>query len=300
LTNFVENNIPCLGIEPTKSTADEAIRKGVPTYIEFFNTQTADKLVESEKKADLIIANNVLAHVPDINDFVFSFKKVLKENGTLTIEFPHALNMIEDGEFDTIYHEHYFYFSVISLLNIFQKYDLTIYDLDELNTHGGSLRIYVTHSGNNIDINSDKKNVNRVVNRELKYGLNSKVYYNSLKDRALIIKLGALHYLVKNKLDGKNIIAFGAAAKGNTFLNYCGIKSDIISSVIDETPAKIGKYLPQSKIPILPFEDIANIKPDIIVILPWNHKDEVINKLKFTKEWGCEIVIFIPKLIKLQ
>ena len=219
---------------------------------------------------------------------------------TITIEFPHLLSLIEKNEFDTIYHEHFFYFSILALVKIFSKHNLSIYDLDELETHGGSLRIYATHVGNYIDKNSDKKNVDRVLNKELTYGLDSLGYYKKLQHSALSIKLNSLQYLINNKLDGKKIIAFGAAAKGNTFLNYCGIKSDVIEAVIDETPYKIGKYMPQSKIPILPFSAIKDSKPDIIVILPWNHKDEILSKLEFTKEWNCEIVMFIPKLEILQ
>ena len=300
LTNFVEKNIKCLGVEPTRSTAQEAIKKDVPTIVDFFNLELADRLEKEGSQADLVIANNVLAHVPDIKNFVASLKKVLKKDGTITIEFPHLLSLIEKNEFDTIYHEHFFYFSVLTLVKIFSKYNLSIYDLDELEIHGGSIRAYIAHTNSNIDKNSDKKNLNRILNKELTYGLDSLEYYRKLQHNAFDIKLNSLQYLIKNKLGGKRIIAFGAVAKGNTFLNYCGVKSDIIEAVIDETPNKIGKYLPQSKIPILSFSSIKDLKPDVIVILPWNHKDEIIKKLEFTKEWGCEIVIFIPKLEKLQ
>jgi len=300
LTNFVEKNIKCLGVEPTRSTAQEAIQKDVPTIVDFFNLELADRLEKEGSQADLVIANNVLAHVPDIKNFVASLKKVLKKDGTITIEFPHLLSLIEKNEFDTIYHEHFFYFSVLTLVKIFSKYNLSIYDLDELETHGGSIRVYVAYTDSNTDNNSDKKNLNRILNKELSYGLDSLGYYEKLQHNAFDIKLNSLQYLIQNKLDGKRIIAFGAVAKGNTFLNYCGVKSDIIEAVIDETPYKIGKYLPQSKIPILSFSSIKDLKPDVIVILPWNHKDEILNKLEFTKEWGCEIVIFIPKFEKLQ
>jgi len=300
LTNFVEKNIKCLGVEPTRSTAQEAIKKDVPTIVDFFNLELASKLEKEGSQADLVIANNVLAHVPDINNFVASLKKVLKKDGTITIEFPHLLSLIEKNEFDTIYHEHFFYFSVLALVKIFSKYNLSIYDLDELETHGGSIRVYVAHTDSNTDKNSDKENLNRVLNKELSYGLDSLGYYEKLQHNAFDIKLNSLQYLIKNKLDGKRIIAFGAAAKGNTFLNYCGIKNDIIDFVVDETPYKVGKYLPQSKIPILSFSSIKDLKPNVIVILPWNHKDEILNKLEFTKEWDCEIVVFIPKFEKLQ
>ncbi len=299
LTNFVERNIPCFGIEPSANTAIEAIQKGVPTLVEFFNIELCNKLIEDEKMADLIIANNVIAHVPDINDFVFSLTKILKKNGTITIEFPHVLNLVEQNEFDTIYHEHFFYFSILSLTNILGKYNMSIYNLDELETHGGSIRLYVTHSGNNVDKNSNKENVLKLIKKELTFGLDSIEYYEKLQYSAFNIKLNSLQYLIKKKLEGNKIIAFGAAAKGNTFMNYCGIKSDLIEAIIDETPNKIGKYMPQSKIPILSFTSIRDLQPDIIVILPWNHKDEIIGKLEFTQEWNCEIVVFIPQLEKL-
>ena len=300
LTNFVEKNIECLGVEPTKSTAIEAVKKGVKTLVEFFNVKTSKNIVADFGKADLIIANNVLAHVPDINDFVSALKGVLKDDGVVTIEVPHVLKLIEKSEFDTIYHEHFFYFSVLSLTNILDAHDLSIYDIDELDTHGGSIRVYVTHVGNDIDKNNSKESLNRVLNKELKYGLDSLEYYEQLKDNSFEIKLNSLKYLINKKISNKKIAAFGAAAKGNTFLNYCGIKNNIIDFVVDETPFKIGKFLPQSRIPIVNFDVISKEKPDVIVILPWNHKKEILKKLEFTKEWGCEIVTFIPNFEKLQ
>ncbi|MBT4730516.1 class I SAM-dependent methyltransferase [Candidatus Woesearchaeota archaeon] len=300
LTNFVARGIKCLGIEPTYSTASEAIKNSVPTLIEFFNIELTKKIIEDKGRSDLVIANNVLAHVPDINDFVASLKNILSGDGTITIEFPHLMHLLERNEFDTIYHEHFFYFSILSLIKIFPKHGLSIYDVEELETHGGSLRIYATHCGNAIDKGSDKKNVDRVLEKEVNCGLKSLDYYNKLRINSFNIKLNALQYLINNKLKGNTIIAFGAAAKGNTFLNYCGVKSDIIDAVIDETPAKIGKYMPQSKIPILPFSSINNLKPNIIIILPWNHQDEILEKLRFTKKWNCEIIVFIPKLEVLQ
>jgi len=296
LKNFVDKKINCLGIEPTKSTADEAISKGIPTLIEFFNTSLAKKLVDEDKQADLIIANNVLAHVPTINDFILAFKILLKNEGTITIEFPHLLSLVEQNEFDTIYHEHFFYFSLFTLKLIFEKHELSIYNVDELETHGGSLRIYVTHQNNYLDKHYNKENVSKILKKEIAHNMNSVDYYSSIKENAFKIKMEALDYLIKQKRKGKTIIAFGAAAKGNTFLNYSGIKSDIIDFVVDETPYKIGKYMPQSKIPISSFDQIDKIRPDIIVILPWNHKEEIIKKLEFTKSWDAKIVTFIPKL----
>jgi len=296
LRNFVSKGIDCLGIEPTKSTAREAISKGVPTLIEFFNFSLARKFSKEDKKADLIVANNVLAHVPKINDFISGFNELLKPEGTITIEFPHVLRMFEKNEFDTIYHEHFFYFSIYTLKDILLKHQLSIYDIDQLDTHGGSLRVYATHVNNKLDSNSDKASFNRILNEEISAGLNSLEYYRSIQINAFNIKLCFLDYIVRQKSKNKTIVAFGAAAKGNTFLNYCGVKGDFIDFVVDETPNKIGKYLPQSKIPILPFKKISEVKPDIIIILPWNHKEEILTKLEFTKSWNAEIVTFIPDL----
>jgi len=296
LRNFVEVGINCLGIEPTKSTADTALSNGVPTLIEFFNLDLAKQLKQKNISADLIILNNVLAHVPEINDFVGALKVVLKREGTITVEFPHLLELIKNNQFDTIYHEHYFYFSLKTLQNIFIRHKLSIYNVEQLVTHGGSLRIYATHEGNSLDISSHKKSVEKIIKLEINHGINKINFYSQLGNNAYRLKLNALKYLVAKKILNKSIVAFGAAAKGNTFLNYCGIKKDIIDFVVDETPYKIGKYLPQSKIPILPFEMLKKVKPDVIVILPWNHKEEILAKLEFTKSWNAEIVTFIPEL----
>jgi SAM-dependent methyltransferase len=296
LSNFVDSKIRCLGIEPTRGTANEAMLKGIPTLVEFFDTSLAEQLASEGERADLIIANNVLAHVPDINNFVASFAKLLKPEGSITIEFPHLLELVKCNEFDTIYHEHFFYFSLHTLQIIFDKYDLSIYDVEELETRGGSLRIYIAHKQSVINRESSKDNIERVLHEEYRHNINSLGCYESIKDNALKIKFEALNYLVNQKLNGKRIAAFGAAAKGNTFLNYAGVKNDIIDFVVDETPYKIGKYMPQSKIPICSFDKIATDKPDIIIILPWNHKKEIVEKLQFTKEWNAKLVTFIPAL----
>ena len=295
LRNFVSKGIDCLGIEPTKSTAKVAISKGIPTLMDFFDFSLAKRLSNEGKKADLIIANNVLAHVPTINNFVSGFKELLKPEGTITIEFPHVLRMFEKNEFDTIYHEHYFYFSIYSLKIILLEHKLSIYNIDELDTHGGSLRVYVTHVNNRLDIGSDKASVNSILEQEMEAGMGSLRYYKSLQKNAFSIKKYFLNYITRQKSENKTIVAFGAAAKGNTFLNYCGVKSDFIDFVVDETPFKIGKYLPQNKIPIFPFDKILEVRPDIIIILPWNHKEEIVKKLSFVKDWGAIIVVFIPK-----
>jgi hypothetical protein len=227
---------------------------------------------------------------------VLAFKELLKPEGTITIEFPHVLKMFENNEFDTIYHEHYYYFSIYALQGIFYKHELSIYDVDEIDTHGGSLRTYVTHRGNSLDNSFSKIGVDSVLNKEIKYGLDTVKYYDKIKGEAFKIKLNFLNYISKEKRKGSSIAAFGAAAKGNTFLNYCGIKGDIIDFVVDETPCKIGKFLPQSKIPIVTIDKMIEKKPKIIIILPWNHKEEILSKLEFTKEWNAKIVTFIPEM----
>ena len=296
LKNFVERGIDCLGIEPSEGTANAAELVGVPTLIEFFDLNLAEKLISDNREADLIIANNVLAHVPSINNFISAFKRLLKPEGTITIEFPHVLSMVNNKEFDTIYHEHFFYFSIFTLKNIFFTHGLSIYDVDELETHGGSLRIYLTNINNSIDKQTNKGNLRRILDKELNNKINSFEFYSRIKKDALNIKLKANEFLKKEKTLRKKIIAFGAAAKGNTFLNFSSITTELIDFVVDETPYKIGKFMPQSKIPIHSFEKIAEEKPDLIVILPWNHKKEIMKKLLFTKQWGAKLVVFIPEL----
>jgi SAM-dependent methyltransferase len=296
LRNFVKRGISCFGIEPTEGTAKIALENGVETLVEFFDSNLAKRLVKDGKQADLIIANNVMAHVPTINDFALSFKKLLKPEGTVTIEFPYLLNMFEDIEFDTIYHEHYFYFSIFALAIVFNKHKLIIYDVDVLSTHGGSLRIYLTHKGNELDKSSSREKVTNLIEREDKLGVNSLKYYDNFRSKTFNIKINSIKFLLDRKLSNKKIVAFGAAAKGNTFLNYCGIKSDLIDFVVDETEYKIGKYLPQSGIPIVNIDKLNEYRPDVIVILPWNHKNEIVKKISYCKEWGAELVTFIPKL----
>lgn len=296
LKNFVERGIDCLGIEPAEGTANVAEKVGVPTLKEFFDLNLAKKLSRGNKEADLIIANNVLAHVPSINNFISAFKRLLKPEGTITIEFPHVLSMVNKKEFDTIYHEHFFYFSLFTLNNIFKMHELSIYDVDELETHGGSLRIYLTHIDNSLDKKTEKLNVVKIIDNELRNKINSLEFYSRIEKDALNIKLKAIEFLKKEKKIGKKIIAFGAAAKGNTFLNYSSITTKLIDFVVDETPYKIGKFMPQSKIPIYSFDKIEEEKPDVIVILPWNHKKEIMKKLLFTKQWSAKLVVFIPEI----
>jgi len=291
LQYFKERNIPVLGIEPTNSTAQIAIKKGIDTIIEFFNEDFAMRL-SAEKKADLILGNNVLAHVPELNSFVRGLKILLKPEGVMTFEFPHLVKLIEKIEFDTIYHEHFSYFSFFFIVKLFEFHGFDIFDVEELETHGGSLRIYARHRENKEMPVSE--NVQNLLNKELDAHIDDINSYIGFHERVNEIKFQFLSYIVNERIKGKKIIAFGAAAKGNTFLNYCGIKPDIIECVVDDTPSKQGKFLPQSHIPVVSRDYFINNKPDIIIILPWNFKKEIIEKLAFTKSWGAQLVTYIP------
>ena len=294
LLQFFKNfDIPVLGIEPTSNTATVAIGKGIDTIIDFFGVRLAQKLSE-DNKSDLIIGNNVLAHVPDINDFVGALPLLLKSEGIVTMEFPHLLQLIENNQFDTIYHEHFSYLSFYTVGKIFEKYGMNIFDVDEIPTHGGSLRIY-----GKLKSNSNKEitlNVKRLLTKELDYGINDLSYYHKFQKRIENVKNQLLYYLITQKKSSKKIAGYGAAAKGNTFINYCGIKSDLIPYVVDVSHYKQGKFLPGSHIPVVNLEYLIENKPDLVLILPWNIKDEIMNQLAFIKEWGGKFVISIPNL----
>ena len=288
---FLEHKISPIGIEPSKSVADAAIAKGINTKIAFWNTQYAANLKE---KADLMIANNVLAHVPDIKDFVYGMKVGLKENGVITIEFPHLLNLIKYNQYDTIYHEHFSYLSILSTKKIFEENGLKIFDIEKLETHGGSLRVYATH------IENDKITINRrveeVLEEEITYGLAGQQVYDDFLVKVKNHKLDILEKLVALKKSGNTIVGYGAAAKGNTLLNYCGIDRTIIDYVVDANPHKQNCLLPGSLIPILSPEEIKKTKPDYIIIIPWNLKEEIKNTLSYTKEWGAKFLVLIPQV----
>jgi len=292
---FVAKEIPCLGVEPSAGTAKAAEEKGVESIIEFFGSNLANRIIKERGKQDLIIGNNVLAHVPDINDFVESLKITLSDTGTITMEFPHLLKLIQYNQFDTIYHEHFSYFSLNTVEQIFLAHGLKIYDVEELPTHGGSLRIYASHvnddsHGVTLDVEFIKKN-------EKEFGLLNSEIYVSFQEKANTVKQSFLSFLLEQKRIGKKIVAYGAAAKGNTLLNYCGIRgTDLIEFVVDASPHKQEKYLPGSHIPIVPEQRISDEKPDIIVIFPWNIKEEIIAQLSYVKDRGCQFVIAVPKL----
>ncbi|MBU2524832.1 class I SAM-dependent methyltransferase [Patescibacteria group bacterium] len=294
LQYFKKKNIPCLGIEPTANTAHVAINKGIETIIDYFTFEMSNKIIEERRKFDLILGNNVFAHVPNINDFVSGLKVLLNDGGTITLEFPHLLQLIENNQFDTIYHEHFWYFSLFALQNVFEKHRLKIYDVEELETHGGSLRLFVSHEAD--DSKSIAKNVKKLLNKEISKGINQFNYYKKFAKRIKKIKIDFLDFVIEVKRAGKSIAAYGAAAKGNTFLNYCGIKNDLIEFVVDASPHKQGNFLPGSHIPIVNEEYIKLNKPDYILILPWNIKDEITRQLKYVNDWRGQFVISIPSL----
>jgi len=295
LLQFVKKkNIPCYGIEPTHSTALSAREKGIEIIEAFFSVNLANDLVAKGRQADLIVANNVLAHVPDINDFVRGFSILLKSEGIATFEFPHLLNLIEYNQFDTIYHEHYSYLSLSAINGIFNNNGLSVFDVEELPTHGGSLRVYVQRS--DVAHHSVRDSVSDTLQREKYKGLMNLDYYKGMQQRAERIKIDLLEFLVLAKNQHKKVVAYGAAAKGNTLLNYSGVRNDLVNYVVDKNPAKQYKYMPGSRIPIVEEKHIKIDKPDYVLILPWNLSKEIMGQLQYIREWGGHFVKAIPKL----
>jgi 2-polyprenyl-3-methyl-5-hydroxy-6-metoxy-1,4-benzoquinol methylase len=296
---FVSKGIPCFGVEPSEDTAKAAEEKGVESVMEFFGLDLATRIVEERGKQDLIIGNNVLAHVPDINDFVEGLKTALSDIGIITMEFPHLLKLIQFIQFDTIYHEHFSYLSLNTIEQIFLRHGIKICDVEELPTHGGSLRIYACHQEN--ELYRVTAAVESLKQKEINFGLMESETYSFFQIKADNVKHSFITYLLEQKRIGKRIAAYGAAAKGNTLLNYCGIKgTDLIEFVVDASPHKQGKFLPGSHIPVVSEQIILEKKPDIIVILPWNLKDEIINQLSYIRDWGAEFVIPVPTLEVLR
>lgn len=289
LQYFKEKDIPCIGIEPTNSTAKVAREKGIKVVEDFFGSLLAQNL----DKSDLILGNNVLAHVPDINDFVKGLKIALKETGTITMEFPHLLNIIAENQFDTIYHEHFSYLSFYTVKQIFEEQGLKLYDVEKLSTHGGSLRIYATPQENDI---VESVNVVNLLEEEKSFGLFDMKIYQGFQEKANKVKYNLLAFLLQAKKENKKVVAYGAAAKGNTLLNYAGVKNDLIEFVVDKSPHKQGKYLPASHIPIVSEENISELKPEYVLILPWNIKDEVMEQLSYIKDWDGKFVVAVPEL----
>src|SRR5579871_714232 len=277
LQYFVKKGIPSLGIEPARNVAEVAVQKGVPTLVEFFGVQTARELAKEQKYADLLLANNALAQVPDVNDFVAGMKIVLKPQGVITVEFPHLMRLMEQNQFDTIYHEHFSYFSFITSEKIFAAHGLTLFDVDELPTHGGSLRIYGRHVEDASKPVSER--VHELRERELKLGFDQLQCYSSFAERVKETKRKLLEFLITAKRAGKSIAGYGAPGKGNTLLNYCGIRTDFLDYTVDRNVYKQGKFLPGTHIPICHPDKLADTKPDYVLILPWNLKDEICSQL---------------------
>jgi SAM-dependent methyltransferase len=287
--------IPCLGVEPTASTALAAREKGIEIVEEFFGVAFAKKLAAQGKQADLTAANNVLAHVPDINDFVAGFVHLLKPHGVATFEFPHLMQLVKHSQFDTIYHEHFSYLSLTAVNQIFNQNGLQVFDVQEISTHGGSLRVFAQRKDQGQ--HQVSKSVSNFLATELATGIKTETYYVDLQLQANRIKQDLVAFLIEAKRKGKKVIAYGAAAKGNTLLNYAGVRPDLLSAVVDLNPAKQSKYLPGSRIPIVDESIIRQQKPDYVLILPWNLRNEVTEQLKYIREWGGEFVTSVPSLI---
>ena len=294
LQYFLEKQVPVLGIEPTANTAEVAKGKGIETVVDFFGVRLAKELVAKGIRANLLLGNNVLAHVPDIVDFVGGMKILLAPDGVITMEFPHLMQLVDNNQFDTIYHEHFSYLSFYTVQQIFAAAGLEMFDVEEITTHGGSLRIYAHHKEDTTkDITA---NVQVLLDKEKSKGMQGLAYYDNFQQKALKVKMDLMDFLVTQKRAGKKVAAYGAAAKGNTLLNYCGIKDDLIDYVVDANPHKQGKFLPASHIPVLDLEHLKQHKPDFVLILPWNIKDEITQQLAFIKEWNGQFVVPIPSL----
>jgi 2-polyprenyl-3-methyl-5-hydroxy-6-metoxy-1,4-benzoquinol methylase len=294
LQNFVEKSIPVLGIEPARNVAKVALEKGIPTIIEFFGEKMARDMASKGKQADLVLGNNVLAQVPDLNDFVRGMKVLLKPQGIVTIEFPHLVRLMEENQFDTIYHEHFSYFSFIAVEKIFAAHKLTIFDVEELPTHGGSLRIYARHSED--ETRSLSEAVTELRSREEALGLTRMETYSAFSEQVKETKRKLLEFLIKVKREGKTVCGYGAPGKGNTLLNYCGIRTDFLDYTVDRNPYKHGKFTPGTHIPIFPPEKIRDTRPDYLLILPWNVKDEIMKQQSYIKEWGGQFIVPIPEV----
>ncbi|MFZ3182949.1 MAG: class I SAM-dependent methyltransferase [Pseudomonas sp.] len=295
LQYVAQRGIPCLGVEPTASTARAAREKGIEIQELFFSVQAAESLVEQGRSADLLVANNVLAHVPDINDFLKGFACLLKPAGVATFEFPHLLRLMADNQFDTLYHEHYSYLSLTAVQTLCARNGLAIFDVEELPTHGGSLRVYVQRAAGPQAVNAS---VAALLAHEERVGMRTAAYYATLAPAAEQIKHQLLRFLLQAKAEGKRVVGYGAAAKGNTLLNYAGVRADLLAWVADANPHKQGKYLPGSRIPVVTPQRIAEEKPDYVLVLPWNLLDEVTQQLAEVRSWGGQFVVAVPQLRK--
>jgi hypothetical protein len=294
LQHFVARGIPCLGIEPAANVAAAAIAKRVPTLVKFFGVETAQQLVKEGRQADLLLGNNVLAQVPDLHDFVEGMRIALRPEGVITVEFPHLMRLMEENQFDTIYHEHFSYFSFTTAFDIFAAHELTVFDVEELPTHGGSLRVYARH------VADSSKPITQAVQsllaRENEAGTTRLSTYTSFAERVRETKRKLLSFLIQAKREGRSVVGYGAPGKGNTLLNYCGIRADFLDYTVDRNPHKQGKFLPGTHIPIHHPDRIAETKPDYVFILPWNLKGEIMQQLQYVRDWGGKFVVPIPEV----
>ena len=294
LQNFVKRGVPVLGIEPAKNVAEVAVKKGVPSLVKFFGVETARELATKGRCPDLLIGNNVLAHVPDINDFVGGLKVLLGPTGVATMEFPHLMRLMAFNQFDTVYHEHFSYFSLTTVAQIFSKHGLTLFDVEEISTHGGSLRIYARHDGDASKPVTERLTALRT--KEAREGFATLNHYLSFSEGVNETKRALLEFLIKAKREGKKVVAYGAAAKASTLLNFCGVRTDLVDYLVDRSPYKQGHWLPGVHIPIYDPERVKTDKPDYVMILAWNLKDEVMAQMAFIRDWGGKFVVPIPKI----
>ena len=294
LQHFVARGIPVLGIEPAENVAKAALEKGVPTTVRFFGRETADTIAAAHGRPDLLLGNNVLAHVPDLNDFVGGMKRLLAPDGVITMEFPHLQRLMAENQFDTIYHEHFSYFSFVAVERIFASHGLTIFDVEELPTHGGSLRLFARHAENAALAVGPR--VRSLRQREIDDGFLTLERYRDFGEQVKATKRKLLAFLIDARNRGKKVVGYGAPGKGNTLLNYCGIRTDFLDFTVDANPYKQGKYTPGTRIPILAPEAIREAKPDYVVILPWNLMEEISQQATYIKEWGGKFVVPIPEV----
>jgi SAM-dependent methyltransferase len=295
---FKERGIPVLGIEPARNVAAAAEEAGIPTLVKFFGEATASELAAAGSRADVLVGNNVLAHVPDLNDFVAGLKILLAPSGVLTMEFPHLLRLMEEDQFDTIYHEHYSYFSFTTVRKVFAAHGLTLFDVEELQTHGGSLRIYARRDDDLAKVIEDR--VGDLLAREEAAGLGRIEAYSSFGEQVQRVKRGLLQFLIRTKEEGRSVAAYGAPAKGNTLLNYCGIRTDFLDYTVDRSPHKQGRFLPGTRIPIHAPDRLRETRPDYVLILPWNLKEEIVEQMADVRSWGGRFVVAIPEVRVLE
>ncbi len=294
LRYFRDRDIPVLGVEPAANVATEAISRGIPTQVAFFGVEMARQLVATGLTAELLLGNNVLAQVPDLNGFVEGMQIALKSGGVITMEFPSLMRLVEENQFDTIYHEHFSYFSLVSVTRVFEAHRLTIFDVEELATHGGSMRIYARHAEDRTRPVTSR--VHELRSREEAAGLRAMDYYRSFSERVKETKRKLLEFAIRAKREGKSIVGYGAPGKGNTLLNYCGIRTDVIDYVVDRSPHKQGRFLPGTHIPVFHPDRIKETDPNYLMIMPWNLKNEIMDQMSFIKDWGGRFVIAIPEL----